>query len=69
LPCGGIHTLNEVNGKSALVSAVEFALSQQNVFRKEIIGVKFADDTPESRADSSRSLTSTESICAIFSRP
>lgn len=46
----GIDTRSDVNGKATFVSAIKFAWTQQNDFRKEIKGVTLADDTPESRA-------------------
>lgn len=46
----GVHTLDGVSGKALIRTAIETALTEQRDFREEIVGVKFADDTPESRA-------------------
>ena len=46
----GIHTLENLSGKALFTSTIETALAEQRDFCNEIVGVKFADDTPESRA-------------------
>jgi hypothetical protein len=46
----GVHTLDNLSGKALFTSAIEIALTEQCDFREEIVGVKFAGDTPESRA-------------------
>jgi hypothetical protein len=45
----GVYTLDDVSGKTHFTSTIENALAEQLGFLEEIAGVKFADDTPESR--------------------
>ncbi|MEH2536463.1 hypothetical protein V1287_000397 [Bradyrhizobium sp. AZCC 1699] len=46
----GSDTLAYVSGKALFASAIQNALNEQHDFREEIVGVKFANDTPENRA-------------------